>query len=107
MRFIRIAILQSYARRVGSQAKSHISTIVFPLSTLYRWEDGLLQLNVPKKYMRQVVAEDDASAGKGVPLTAEVVEHLTWIGKTVGPVLDEVRKVVHLTDLAKVRPTST
>lgn len=57
--------------------------------------------------MRQVVAEDDASAGKGVPLTAEVVEHLTWIGKTVGPVLDEVRKAIHLTDLAKVRPTNT
>ncbi|CAM9191404.1 unnamed protein product, partial [Ectocarpus sp. 13 AM-2016] len=67
-----------------------------------RWEDGLMQLNVPKKYMRQVVAEDDASTGKGVPLTAEVVEHLTWIGKTVGPVLDEVRKAIHLTDLAKV-----
>ncbi len=54
--------------------------------------------------MRQFVAEDDTSTGKGVPLTAGVVEHLTWIGNTVGPVLDEVRKSIHLTALGKVRP---
>lgn len=71
-----------------------------------RWEDGLRQLDVPKRYMRQFVAEDDASASKGVPLTADVVEHLTWIGKTVGPVVDEVRKAVHLTALTKVTPTN-
>ena len=57
--------------------------------------------------MRQFVAEDDASAGKGVPLTADVVEHLTWIGNTVGPVLDEVRKAIHLTTLRKVRPVNS
>lgn len=54
--------------------------------------------------MRQFVAEDDGSAGKGIPLTASVVEYLTWIGNTVGPVLDEVRKSIHLTALGKVRP---
>lgn len=68
-----------------------------------RWEDGLLQLDVPKKYMRQFVAEEDASAGKGIPLTADVVQHLTWIGSTVGPVLDEVRKAIHLNSLSMVR----
>lgn len=70
---------------------------------LSRWEDGLLQLDVPKRYMRQFVAEDDASAGKGIPLTADVVQHLTWIGSTVGPVLDEVRKAIHISSLSKVR----
>lgn len=75
-----------------------------PTHHIPRWEDGLLQLDVPKKYMRQLVAQDDASAGKGVPLTIDVVEHLTWIGKTVGPVLDEVRKSIHLATLKQVRP---
>ena len=68
-----------------------------------RWEDGLLQLDVPKRYMRQFIAEDDASAGKGIPLTADVVQHLTWIGSTVGPVLDEVRKAIRLNSLSMVR----
>lgn len=68
-----------------------------------RWEDGLRQLDIPKKHMREVVAEDDASAGKGASLSADVVSHLTWIGKTVGPVLDGVRKAVHLAALQKVR----
>lgn len=53
--------------------------------------------------MRQFIAEDDASAGKGIPLTGDVVQHLTWIGNTVGPVLDEVRKAIHLTSLSKVK----
>lgn len=53
--------------------------------------------------MHQFIAEDDASAGSGVPLTADVVQHLTWIGNTVGPVLDEVRKAIHLNSLSKVR----
>eukprot|EP00752_Nemacystus_decipiens_P007665 g6853.t1 len=66
------------------------------------WEDGLMQLDVPKKYMRQFIAEDDARAGKGIPLTADVVQHLTWIGSTVGPVLDEVRKAIYLNSLSKV-----
>lgn len=55
--------------------------------------------------MRQFVAQDDSSAGKGVPLTVDVVEHLTWIGTTVGPVLDEARKSIHLAALTKVRET--
>ena len=76
---------------------------IFRNDTHPSWEDGLLQLDVPKKYMRQFVAEDDARAGKGIPLTADVVQHLTWIGSTVGPVLDEVRKAIHLKLLSKVR----
>lgn len=80
-----------------------LSRCELPTHQIPRWEDGLLQLDVPKRYMRQFVAQDDASAGKGIPLTVDVVEHLTWIGKTVGPVLDEVRKSIHLTALTKVR----
>lgn len=53
--------------------------------------------------MRDIVSEDDSSAGKGTSLTAEVMTHLTWIGKTVGPVIDQVRKAVRLTNLKKVR----
>lgn len=68
-----------------------------------RWEDGLVQRDLPKKYMRDIVSEDDSSAGKGTLLTDEVVTHLKWIGKTVGPVIDQVRKAVHLTNLRKVR----
>lgn len=52
--------------------------------------------------MREIVAEDDVSAGKGALLTASVVSHLSWIGNTVGPVLDEVRKTLHLAKLRKV-----
>lgn len=52
--------------------------------------------------MRDVVTEDDSSAGKGTPLTTEVVDHLIWIGKSVGPVLDRVRKAMHLDALKKV-----
>lgn len=52
--------------------------------------------------MREIVAEDNVSAGKGALLTADVVSHLAWIGKTVGPVLDEVRKSLHLAELRKV-----
>ena len=52
--------------------------------------------------MREIVAEDNVSAGKGAVLTASVVSHLAWIGETVGPVLDEVRKALHLSKLRKV-----
>ena len=52
--------------------------------------------------MREIVAEDNVSAGKGPLLTADVVSHLAWIGRTVGPVLDEVRKSLHLAKLRKV-----
>lgn len=52
--------------------------------------------------MREIVVEDNVSAGKGALLTANVVSHLAWIGKTVGPVLDEVRKALHLAKLRKV-----
>lgn len=68
-----------------------------------RWEDGLLQMDISKKYIHEVIAEDDSSVGKGASLTAEVVEHLAWIGKTVGPIVDQVRKAVHLSSLKKVR----
>lgn len=57
--------------------------------------------------MRQFIAEDDASAGKGVSLTSDVAQHLAWIGSTVGPVLDEVRKAIHLNSLSKVRANET
>lgn len=67
-----------------------------------RWEDGLLQCDIPRKHMREIVAEDNVSAGKGALLTADVVSHLAWIGRTVGPVLDEVRKALHLAKLRKV-----
>lgn len=68
-----------------------------------RWEDGLIQLDIPKKKMSDVVAEDNASAGAGSSLTADVITHLAWVGKTVGPVFDGVRKSVHLAALQKVR----
>lgn len=53
--------------------------------------------------MLEVIAEDDISTGKCASLTAGVVAHLTWIGKTVGPVLDEVKKAAQLATLEKVR----
>lgn len=53
--------------------------------------------------MRDIVAEDDSSASKGTLLTREVVKHLTWMGETVGPVLDQVRKSVYMTNLKKAR----
>lgn len=69
-----------------------------------RWEDGLVQFDLHKKHMRGVVVEDDSSAAKGASLTTEVVEHLSWIGQALGPVVDQVRKAVHLETLKKVRP---
>ncbi|CAM9411475.1 unnamed protein product, partial [Laminaria digitata] len=89
------------ARVVYGSVEKVSSKRGMPVYTV-RWEDGLLQCDIPRKHMREVVAEDDVSAGKGALLTPDVVHHLAWIGKTVGPVLDEVRKAVHLAKLRKV-----
>lgn len=53
--------------------------------------------------MRDVVAEDDVSAGKGAYLDADVVDHLIWVGESVGPVLDKVRKAVNVINLRQVK----
>lgn len=53
--------------------------------------------------MHQVVAQDDASAGRNISLTEDIISHLTWIGKTVGPLLDAARKNENLIALEKVK----
>lgn len=67
-----------------------------------RWEDGLRQFDVPRKHMREMIAEEDSSAGKGVPLTTGIVRHLAWIGQAIGPLIDRSRKAACLDTLREV-----
>ncbi|CAM9405552.1 unnamed protein product, partial [Choristocarpus tenellus] len=68
-----------------------------------KWEDGLVQADLPLSDMHGIISEDDNSSGKQMTLSPEIVEYLHWVGSMVGPVLDNVRKTVHITRLKGVQ----